>query len=474
MNNPFCQWLREDNLCKLNEGVFQILEKTGVKIEHEEIRDVLHQVGAKVDNKKQIVRFPRRVVEKTIAMTRGSGGEKNEQDKLEQGIGGVAFFYYDWKEKKRRRATKEDLINMIRLGDAMEEITSVSPPLINSQADPKIEPIESCILCIQNTHPEKLGGRVEVVEPAHIKYLAEIGGVVSEKDYDTRFIADCNFFNSPLLLSWRAGECIIEKTKYGMRCVIGSQPQSGGSSPITTAGNIVIAAAEILTGWTIAKTINPDIPVEAIGCTGSIDMRTGRGCFSSPEAIVQDIGLYQLFNKIYGSQIYLVPSYHDAKVPGLQSVFHRLLKWMSFTASGIDLWYHAGTLEAGRTFSPVQMALDIEINDCLYQIKKGFIADEESLALDVIQQIGPGTGRGYMDTDHTLTNFRKVQWFPELLDRTLFETPEKEIAKEESILEKADNRWREALTRWNPPEINKDKLKDMDTIVDKARKELLD
>jgi len=467
------KWSNEKNLYKINEGVLQILENVGVKIEHKKIRALLHQAGAKVDNRKQIVRFPQKVVEKTIAMTRGSGAKRIQGGKLQQGIGGVAFFYYDWKTKQRRRATKEDLVNMIRLGDCLDEILSVSPPLTNSQAHPKIEPIESCVICIQNTRPERLGGRVEVVEPAHIKYLAEIGGVMTGKDYDTRFIADCNFFNSPLLLGWRSGECILEKTKYGMECVIGSQPLSGGTSPVTPAGNIVIAAAEILAGWTIAKTLNPEISVGAIGCTGSIDMRTGRGCFSSPEAIIQDIGLYHLFDKVYGSRIFLVPSYHDAKIPGLQSVFHHLLKRMAFATAGIDLGYSAGGLEAGRTFSPVQMMLDVEINECLHQIEKGFDVNEESLALDIIQKVGAGTGKSYLDTDHTLAYFRDVQWFPKLFDRTSFENGMKEAEKEEHILEKADVRWRETLAKWSPTEVDKDKLKDVQKIVDKARKELI-
>ena len=477
-------WLNKNNLHRINEAALKLLEKVGVKIEHEKIRDLLYQAGAKVNNAKQIVHIPRKVVEKTAAMTRGSDAvamtqkrsameEKIHSGELQQGIGGLAFFYYDWERKQRRPATKEDSVNMIRLGDAMDGITHVNPPLINSQGNPKIEPIESCVACIQNTHPEKLGGKVEAVEPTCVKYLAEIGGVTTGKDYDARFISECNFFNSPLLLSWRSGECILEKTKYGTKCLIGSEPLSGGTSPVTPASSIVIAAAEILTGWTVVKTLNPGIPVGAITCSGSIDMRTGRGCFSSPEAIIQDIGLYHLFDKIYKSKIYLVYPYYDAKIPGLQSVFHHLLKRLIFSTAKVDIReFYNGILEAGSTFSPVQMILDMEINECLHRIEKGFNTDEESLALDVIQQVGVGTGRSYLGTDHTLKYFREVQWFPKLLDRTGFENGAKEIEKENQILENADIRWREALKKWNPPEIDKDKLKDIQSIVDKARKEL--
>lgn len=473
----FKNCFEEANLQKIHQGILYVLEKVGVKIEHEKVMDLLAQRGAIVDKNKQMVWIPERIVEETIKEVESMKIETKQEKGFTQGIGGIAFFYYDWKNKERRRATRKDLINMIRLGDAMPEINYVSPPMTNCETDPQIEPIESCILCIQNTHPEKLGGTVEVLYPAHIKYLAELGGIISGKAYDPRFINNSNFFNSPLRLGWRAAESILEKTKFGTKCVIGTQPVSGGNSPVTIAGNIVIAAAEILTGWTIAKTINKNLPVGAIDCSGIIDMKTGRGLFNAPEVILQDVGLYHLFKKIYGIEIYLVPSYCDGKIPGFQAICYRLLKYFSFFSLGIKLNPFnpdsIGELEAGRTFSPTQAMLDIDVNEFLHRLLRGFEVDKEKLALEVIAHLGAGTGKSYLDTEHTLRNFRKVQWFPKILDRTIFEDVAKETEKEEEILRKADQRWREALKKYEPPKLDKAILKDVQEVLKKAKKEML-
>lgn len=466
---------KESKLQKIHQAVMYVLEKVGVKIEHERVLDLLAQRGAIVDKNKQMVWIPERIVEETINKVKSTKTATKQEKSFIQRIGGIAFFYYDWKNKERRRATKTDLINMIRLGDAMQEINYVSPPMTNCEADPRIEPIESCVLCIQNTHPEKLEGMVEVLYPAHIKYLAELGGIISGKD--SHFIEESNFFNSPLRLSWRAAECILEKTKFGTKCVIGTQPISGGNSPVTIAGNIVVAAAEIVTGWVIAKAINRDLPVGAIGCSGMIDMRTGRGLFNAPEVILQDVGLYHLFKKIYGIEIYLAASYCDGKIPSFQAVHYRLLKYFSLFSLGVKLNpfnpYFIGELEAGGTFSPTQAMLDIDINEFLHRLVKGFEVDKESLALETIAQLGAATGKSYLDTEHTLRNFRKVQWFPKLLDRTVFEDVIKEVKKEEEILRKADQRWREALKKYESPELDKTVLKDIQEVLKKARKKLL-
>jgi trimethylamine--corrinoid protein Co-methyltransferase len=50
---------------------------------------------------------------------------------------------------------------------------------------------------------------------------------------------------------------------------------------------------------------------------------------------------------------------------------------------------------------------------------QGMVIDEETLALDVIDQVGPGGH--YLMEDHTLRHFRE-NWYPELMDRSDFDS----------------------------------------------------
>ena len=61
------------------------------------------------------------------------------------------------------------------------------------------------------------------------------------------------------------------------------------------------------------------------------------------------------------------------------------------------------------------------------RVLKGVEISDETLALDVIDEIGP-EGH-FLGHEHTLKHFRKEFFFPKLLDRRDFEVVEKESIK---------------------------------------------
>ncbi len=76
--------------------------------------------------------------------------------------------------------------------------------------------------------------------------------------------------------------------------------------------------------------------------------------------------------------------------------------------------YGLGMLESGITFDFGQLVLDCEIARMIKHTVQGFRVTGETLALDVIKEIGPGGH--YLMHDHTLSGMRG-QSRPELIDR---------------------------------------------------------
>ncbi len=76
--------------------------------------------------------------------------------------------------------------------------------------------------------------------------------------------------------------------------------------------------------------------------------------------------------------------------------------------------YGLGMLESGITFDYGQLVLDCEYARMIKYTVQGFPVTEDSLALDVIKEIGPGGH--YLMHDHTLSGMRG-QSRPELIDR---------------------------------------------------------
>ena len=76
--------------------------------------------------------------------------------------------------------------------------------------------------------------------------------------------------------------------------------------------------------------------------------------------------------------------------------------------------YGLGMLESGITFDFGQLVLDCEFARMIKHTVQGFRVTDDTLALDVIKEIGPGGH--YLMHDHTLQGMRG-QSRPELIDR---------------------------------------------------------
>jgi trimethylamine--corrinoid protein Co-methyltransferase len=87
---------------------------------------------------------------------------------------------------------------------------------------------------------------------------------------------------------------------------------------------------------------------------------------------------------------------------------------MAALLAGNNLTHDIGYLESGLTTSPEMIVLCDEIISMLRRLMKGISFDAESMALDVIDQVGPGGD--FLSTRHTLQNFRQL-WRPALFNR---------------------------------------------------------
>jgi trimethylamine--corrinoid protein Co-methyltransferase len=82
--------------------------------------------------------------------------------------------------------------------------------------------------------------------------------------------------------------------------------------------------------------------------------------------------------------------------------------------TGTNLAHDVGYLEAGLTTSPEMIVFTAEIISMMRRFLRGVSLDAESLALDVIHQVGPGGD--FLTANHTLKHFRDL-WKPTLFSR---------------------------------------------------------
>jgi trimethylamine--corrinoid protein Co-methyltransferase len=82
--------------------------------------------------------------------------------------------------------------------------------------------------------------------------------------------------------------------------------------------------------------------------------------------------------------------------------------------AGANLIYGPGMLESGITFDFAQLVLDNEIVRMIKHTLKGFPVNNETLAVDVIKEVGPA--KDFLAHNHTFRHMR-TQSQPELIDR---------------------------------------------------------
>lgn len=209
--------------------------------------------------------------------------------------------------------------------------------------------------------------------------LAEIvagGSKELRKNPVISFIA-C-LFKSPLQVVDDTADKVIKIIEAGIPLVISSSPQGGSTAPIQETGMVAMINAEILAGITIAQLIKPGAPV----LYGSVPVRARldnlHDLYGCPEFNQYNIDCVQMARK------YKVPCYSsagvgDAKVPGMQASFEKMLTHSYIAMTGAQYVHYAfGLLDRTNTFSPLQAVMD---NEQLGKIKHGMrnaVVDSET------------------------------------------------------------------------------------------------
>ncbi len=483
----------KEQMDRLHEGILNVLENTGLRIRGPALLEALAGAGCRVDFEQQRAWFRPDLVEKQIAAQRGRYKMVRSSlwyafcrkmpeedvawpDEFSVDFGWATPQIYDYPTGQYRQATRQDQIEMIKLGNALDEVKAINAPFICGDFDPRIEIIESARLLLLNTSKP---GWVGTSCAAEVKYLAELAALATDGDEEVLRSAPPIFVSayctsSPLKIDTRSCEVLTEALKYKFPVNFAPMPILGGTTPVTPAGSVIIAAAEILGGITAASLIDPDVYYYASSITGEMDMKTTQVCYATPAAILTDAALHQLFRYKYGLVLNVEPGYVEAKCPGLQAAFMKTYRQMALgctTASSLPI----GVLDNAAVFSPTQAMIDLDLNKAIYKFAQGIEVNDETMCLDLINELEFGEKKGaYIETEHTFKHFRDVLWDPKYLDRTYRKKTSLEPATQESkLLEKADQTWRELVASQEPPELAPEFVAEVDRIVAAARKELL-
>jgi trimethylamine--corrinoid protein Co-methyltransferase len=191
-------------------------------------------------------------------------------------------------------------------------------------------------------------------------------------------------------------------------------PIAGATAPMTLAGALVIAVADSLSGLVAAQFHAPGAPFIMGGVLSTMDMSSTIYTYGSPELSLLSAALTDLTH-FYRLPMFSTAGCTDSKVFDEQAVAEGMMSIFSAVLSGANLVHDVGFLENGLVGSYEMVVASDELIAMAKHFVKGVEVNRETLAVDVIDKVGPGGN--FVAEDHTDKHFKEVEWFPKLMDR---------------------------------------------------------
>lgn len=471
-NQPTLNVLSTDQVEQIHLATMAVLERTGIRMTHVKALELLDGAGASVNGDR--VRIPAQIVTDAIhaspahfALGRRNGEPALmlEDNKSWYGAGLDCMEYLDPCTDVRRLFTSEDcritatITNALPnyawsmiLGFAADVPAAIADRVTAKQALTYCEkPLFFC--CKDMNSLRAIYDMAVLIAGSEVRFrqapsIAAICSAISPLWYDDNTV-----------------EKVIFCAEKGIPQVFYSGLQAGATSPATFAGTIVQGSAESLSGLVVAQLVQTGAPVIYGAFTTIMDMATAIFSYGAPEMSLMTAAMVQMAQH-YNMPVFGTAGCSDAKFPDdPQAVIEGTFSCLSSALSGANLIHDHGFLDHSAVISPNYLVLIDEVLSMVNQYMRGIPVNDETLALDLIDRVGPG--RHYLEEEHTMRHFRDV-WYSDLFDRTNYDAWLKQgsIHFAERLQEKT-RKLMDLNTASLPPEI----IKEMEHMEKQWRKE---
>jgi trimethylamine--corrinoid protein Co-methyltransferase len=223
---------------------------------------------------------------------------------------------------------------------------------------------------------------------------------------------------SPLVHTREAIEKLLFMAEHRLPMNYAPGMMAGASGPMTIAGAIALANAEILTGLVIHQLKNPGAPFVFGAGMSPIDMQSMQPTYSAPEAMMAQAGLCQIGRSLYNLPTWGFGGCSASKLADEQAVNEAVTYIMMAGWMGTNIVHDIGYLEFGLTYSFDLLVMCDEFIGQVRRMMDGIQVNAQTLAVEAIKRVGPGGN--FLSDDHTLSHFRE-NWRPGITNRQTYD-----------------------------------------------------
>ena len=456
---------------QIHHASLSILERTGVKLFEPDALDLMRSAGASIDGAR--VRVPARLIEqalqtvpKSITLFDRLGNAKIVLDDYHTyfGPGSDVLNIVDHRTWARRQPKLQDVRDGITVCDALSNISFVMSMFLPGDVDNRIaDRYQMEVMLNHTTKPivivtYETSGLMDAVEMAE----AAVGGAAALRAKPC--IACYINVTTGLLHNQDALQKLLYLAEKNLPALWIPVTSGGTTGPVTMAGNLALNNAGVLVGIVLSQLKREGAPIIIPGFAGdALDLKTMVDPYAEPD----HRGIAAAMAHYYGLPMFSLAGGSDAKMVDQQAAIDASLTMLMEALSGGQLIHDLGYLESGLSGSLAQLVICDEIVSFIKPFLQPVEINDETLALDLIDQIGPEGS--FLNTPHTRKHY-KERWYPSLIERFNYGQWQSKGGK--TLAQRAADRVEHILAAHQPPLLNDEAARAVHAIVERAAQSL--
>ena len=420
------QILTGDQIQQIYFAALDVLEISGARISHEEALKLFANSDAVVSDTHR-VRIPTTMVEQALSgcpsksNLTGRNGKRSikmQKNEVAFGSGADARFVYDRKSGQRRKSTFADVEAAARIVDYLPRLDfCMSHGLVSDAPKAKTYDRHQFLAMVKNCTKPLV---VTSVDAEGLKDQWEMACLIRGGQKEFRLsplFATYIRSDSPLMSNNETVAKLLFAAEMGIPAVFTPCSALGVTAPASIAGVLVQTLADALFTVVLCGLKKPGMPLLLGGIQTVMSQAKETLSYGSPELHLTSAAMTEIY-KWLGLLNSSAGGCTDAKIVDEQAASESVMSIYNNLMAGTNLVHQVGCLDGGLTGSLSSLVMCDEIIAMIKQIGKGIQVTDETLALDILKEVGPGGE--FLSHDHTYDHWK--EWFrPTIIDRSNFE-----------------------------------------------------
>ena len=441
--------LTPEEIKRIHTASLEVIEKTGVRFPSARALEIWDSFGAEVDRQTSIVKARPELIEEALLKAPPAYALAARDPGLDLPLDGNHVFLgtdgcgvevIDLHSGERRRSRLQDVEEIARLADALEEIAFHWVAVSAQDRPPELRALHELKAIWDNSTKHVQTESVYSIHEAYaaVEMAAAIaGGRQALRERPLLSIMQCSA--SPLGHDGGSLDAALIGAEAGLPVGFMTMAANLTTGPATLAGNLVVGNAEVIAGTALIQLAYPGAPVFYAAAQTASDLRSGAYTGGGPEDFLYGAAT-NLLSDFYNIPLSMGSFATGAKEPNWQAGVDNTLSTLMASIVMSDMLLGVGFLHGSRIWSYAQMMLDVETFNIIAKMMQGIVVTDETLAVDVIHAAGPGGN--FLKEKHTRKHMREV-FVPQFMDRRPYNEwqerrdgpPEFALARARQILE---------------------------------------